>query len=240
MAHVHHPVNPITPPEAEWFNHVKEDQVEERFEQLGEELRSQGFDARTVFLTVGVQEETLSLAKRECADLIVAGSHGVTGVEHLLLGSDAESLSRKAMCPVLIVGPQVPKPKPIWSPKTIVCAIDLDPENAPTAAYGYRLARHHRAHFTLFHVEDPTMTVSAKRTWSRFKEALARELSDESGFGGSLWTQFSEASNGTSIVEFAREHEADLIVLGARSAPELPRSTSKERSIGQAQVNYER
>ncbi|MGE5112215.1 MAG: universal stress protein [Acidobacteriaceae bacterium] len=37
------------------------------------------------------------------ADLIVIGSHGRGGVERLLLGSVAESVTRHAACPVLVV-----------------------------------------------------------------------------------------------------------------------------------------
>jgi len=42
------------------------------------------------------------------ADLIVIGSHGHTGLMHLLLGSTAEQVVRHAKCPVLVVKPRVP------------------------------------------------------------------------------------------------------------------------------------
>lgn len=45
----------------------------------------------------------LSIAKNRQADLIVAGTHGRTGVRHLLLGSTAEKLVRLAPVPVLTV-----------------------------------------------------------------------------------------------------------------------------------------
>jgi nucleotide-binding universal stress UspA family protein len=37
------------------------------------------------------------------AELIVIGTHGRTGINHFLMGSVAESVARKATCPVLIV-----------------------------------------------------------------------------------------------------------------------------------------
>ena len=37
------------------------------------------------------------------AELIVIGTHSRTGIDHLLMGSVAESVARKANCPVLIV-----------------------------------------------------------------------------------------------------------------------------------------
>jgi universal stress protein A len=42
-------------------------------------------------------------AARGRADLIVMGTHGRTGVSHLLLGSVAEHVVRTATCPVLVV-----------------------------------------------------------------------------------------------------------------------------------------
>ena len=37
------------------------------------------------------------------AELIVIGTHGRTGINHLLMGSVAENVARKATCPVLII-----------------------------------------------------------------------------------------------------------------------------------------
>jgi universal stress protein A len=45
----------------------------------------------------------LEVAARDHADLIVIGTHGRTGVSHLLLGSVAERIVRRAACPVLTV-----------------------------------------------------------------------------------------------------------------------------------------
>ena len=47
-----------------------------------------------------------SVAAQIGADLIVIGTHGHTGVKHLLLGSVAESVVRGSGCPVLIVRAQ--------------------------------------------------------------------------------------------------------------------------------------
>lgn len=48
-------------------------------------------------------EEILQVAREEVADLIVMGTHGRTGLRHMLLGSVAESLVRTAPCPVFTV-----------------------------------------------------------------------------------------------------------------------------------------
>jgi universal stress protein A len=48
-------------------------------------------------------EEILRLAREEKVDLIVMGTHGHTGLRHLLLGSVAEAVARDAPCPVFPV-----------------------------------------------------------------------------------------------------------------------------------------
>jgi nucleotide-binding universal stress UspA family protein/quercetin dioxygenase-like cupin family protein len=48
-------------------------------------------------------EEILRLSEAQHCDLVVMGSHGKTGLERLLIGSAAEEVLRKAVCPVLVV-----------------------------------------------------------------------------------------------------------------------------------------
>jgi nucleotide-binding universal stress UspA family protein len=65
----------------------------------------------------------LKLAESASADVIVMGTHGSTGLMRLLMGSVAESVMRKAPCPVLTVrGPfhlsPAPAPAEQFAPAT--------------------------------------------------------------------------------------------------------------------------
>ena len=57
------------------------------------------------FLKVGdPSQQIVATARQWGADLIVLGTHGRAGIEHMLLGSTAESVVRQADCPVLTIG----------------------------------------------------------------------------------------------------------------------------------------
>jgi universal stress protein A len=57
--------------------------------------------AQTTLVQGGITTEILRFAKERECDLIVMGTHGRTGMKHLLMGSVAEQIVRVASCPVL-------------------------------------------------------------------------------------------------------------------------------------------
>ncbi len=57
--------------------------------------------AQTTLAKGGITTEILRFAKERDCDLIVMGTHGRTGMKHLLMGSVAEQIVRVASCPVL-------------------------------------------------------------------------------------------------------------------------------------------
>jgi nucleotide-binding universal stress UspA family protein len=63
-----------------------------------------GFDRYEQFVITGVPyEEIVRKADESGADLIIMGTHGRKGVDHLLFGSTAERVVRNAACPVMTV-----------------------------------------------------------------------------------------------------------------------------------------
>jgi nucleotide-binding universal stress UspA family protein len=57
----------------------------------------------TVLKTGDARTAILTTAEAVSADLIIMGTHGRRGVSRLVLGSVAESVTRTASCPVLLV-----------------------------------------------------------------------------------------------------------------------------------------
>jgi len=83
------------------------DLVQQAEQRIAKEVATWPEECRVVTsVTTGFAvDEIVSYAKANDIDLIVAGTHGLTGLSHLLLGSVAEKLVRIASCPVLTVRP---------------------------------------------------------------------------------------------------------------------------------------
>lgn len=80
------------------------DQRLKQHEAAGVPLRSE--------LTVGVPHtEIAEAAKRGKADLVIMGTHGYTGLKHMVLGSVAERVVRTSSVPVLTVRDTHPIPE---------------------------------------------------------------------------------------------------------------------------------
>ena len=86
--------------------HIIIDLAEQAETQLTDLARRELKGAVPVAVKVAVgkpPEEILRMAREEGADLIVMGTHGRTGLRHLLLGSVAETVVRTAPCPMFTV-----------------------------------------------------------------------------------------------------------------------------------------
>jgi nucleotide-binding universal stress UspA family protein len=78
----------------------------EQLTRLEERVRKRGRPCETLLLR-GTPYQTISdAARRRAADLIVMGTHGRTGLSHLVMGSVADRVVRTAPCPVITVPPR--------------------------------------------------------------------------------------------------------------------------------------
>ena len=80
----------------EWDNRAKDE-----LQKLAKSEIAEIANVKTVIKTGKPFVEIIETAKEENVDLIIIATHGHSGVEHILFGSTAEKVVRKAPCPVL-------------------------------------------------------------------------------------------------------------------------------------------
>ncbi len=91
--------------------HISFDKLEEEITAGAEKMMEQfcrqhfsGFDNYEYLIQPGIPyQEIISVAQDKSADMIVLGTHGRTGLDHVLFGSTAEKVVRKSTLPVLTV-----------------------------------------------------------------------------------------------------------------------------------------
>jgi nucleotide-binding universal stress UspA family protein len=183
----------------------------------------------------------LSTATAIHADLIVLGTHGFSGFEHLLLGSVTEKVLRKASCPVLTVPPRAVASAPLPF-KRIVCAVDFSDSSLAALQAALRFAQEADAHLTLLHVLEwpaeeplaPAADLPASgpifdvEQYRRFLEVEARQrLRTLVPQGADLWCapviRVVHGKPHVGILEVAASDAADLIVLGVRGRSAVER-----------------
>lgn len=91
--------------------HISFEKLEEEIEQGAQKLMESfcrqnlgGFDNYKTVIVPGLPyEQIIRQAEQLSADLVILGTHGRTGLDHVLFGSTAEKVVRKCPLPVLTV-----------------------------------------------------------------------------------------------------------------------------------------
>jgi nucleotide-binding universal stress UspA family protein len=205
---------------------------ERQLAAAAEPVRAAGVDV-AIQLHVGSPVAViLEQADRLAADLIVLGTHGTTGFEHLLLGSVTEKVLRKARAMVLTV-PAKSRSTSTLPFKRIVCAVDFGESSRSALRSALSLAQESDAELTVVHVlewpaDDPSYVPRGASgdqldlaTYRRAREEeAARELERIIPPAARDWcAPTSEVRHGKpyeQILSLCREHDADLLVMGVR------------------------
>jgi nucleotide-binding universal stress UspA family protein len=86
----------------DFWSNVKAE-ADETLTRYAEELKPQGIEVETLVREGYPASVIVEEAESRPADLVVIGTHGLSGLKHMLLGSIAERVVQKASCPVLTV-----------------------------------------------------------------------------------------------------------------------------------------
>lgn len=80
-----------------------EEETRESMQKCLDRINAAGLKGEGMVVHGVPWQEIVDMAKNRHNDLIIMGTHGRTGIKHVLLGSVAEKVVRLAPCPVLVV-----------------------------------------------------------------------------------------------------------------------------------------
>lgn len=106
IAHVWHPPPYVYGAEPPLSSRVIQEMIDDatrRLQSVEREASKTSGKLSSRFLTGVPWDQIVGCAQAEGVDLIVLGTHGRTGLKHVLLGSVAEKVVRHASCGVLVV-----------------------------------------------------------------------------------------------------------------------------------------
>jgi nucleotide-binding universal stress UspA family protein len=166
-------------------------------------------------------------------DLIVMGTHGASGFQHLMLGSVTEKVLRKATCLVLTVPPRV-QAGPAVSFRHAMCAVDFSDCSRQAVRAAANMIEGTGTTLTLLHVMEwpwheppvpgmegvPPSQVQALLEYRRYLETSAIEglksIAAPIAPNREVATAVRFGKPYLELLDAAREGGADLIVLGVR------------------------
>jgi nucleotide-binding universal stress UspA family protein len=234
--HVQEPANYALPPEI-WqtvqFTREKE-------EQILREAVKHDFPEVTAEVLEGegnVWGAIEAAIKMYRIDLIVVGTRGRTGVEKILLGSQAEEVLRRAACPVLTVGPEAQSREGKHAQITsILYATNFGAASLAAAPLAVSLAEEYQAKLTLLHVienRDANVLARAEEFGESSERVLRALVPDEAKFWCAPHFVVEQGVPEEKILEVAYRVGAELIVLGSHK-PEGVRGAATHLSIATA------
>jgi nucleotide-binding universal stress UspA family protein len=196
--------------------------AEEQLRLFASSHSREGVQAVNKVCEGAVPESILALATAESADLIVMGTHGRQGFDHLLLGSVAEKVLRKARCPVLVV--RAPAHDFVAAEdgdsvrlRRILFGTDFSPHSERALEYALSLAEEYGAELTLLNVLDevPPSTDLSTITADIIRQ-LEAPIPAEVREWCTIKSRLRVGRPYQEIAHYARETGTDLIVLGVR------------------------
>jgi nucleotide-binding universal stress UspA family protein len=204
-------------------------------DQLTEDDRDSLRASATVIVSDDVADAITGYARSQTINAIVLGTHGRSGMQQLLVGSVAERVVRTAPCPVItirenghaVVQAHQKSEAAMITLKNILVATDFSEPSDAALSYGRELARTFGAKIRVAHVVDDVLTraygggdtfVFSDPSLQEDVEAAALQtvqgliIGDEALRAEAVILRSNTPA--FAIVDYARAHEIDLIVMG--------------------------
>ncbi|MBS0184116.1 MAG: universal stress protein [Nitrospira sp.] len=215
---------------------MRRKEAEQRLGDLAARTKQEGLEVDW-HLRQGIPSDQIGqTALEQRADLVVVGTHGRTGLDHIMLGSTAERVIKQAPCPTLTVRvAPIHGEKDVDAPpciRHVLVPVDFSSPSLDALEYAIQVVDRFGARLTIAHVLEPIYfdlelglgrieQEAQKRThWETQLDGLAQVVR---GRGLEAGTVVLGGIPSESIVTYARGQCCDLIVMGTHGRRGLTR-----------------
>jgi len=168
-------------------------------------LNHEGIDADSLVETGNIFDDIGKVADRLQARLIVMGTHGVKGIQHML-GSKALKVITNSDVPFIVVQK---KPMKAEGFKNIVIPVDFNQEVKQSIKYAWEIGKYFQAkiHIVFVKEKDPFIAAKIERNIP-----YAQELLQENNVAFEI-TGIEKNDFTKDVIDFAGKVDADLITI---------------------------
>jgi len=221
-----HVANPIVIPATDWSIApspaaiLTDDERTALRTQVEAFVRAAGLAAADVIVDQGPPaKRVIAAAESLPADLIVIGTHGTSGFEHLVLGSVTEKVLRKAQCPVLTVPPHAHTTSKLPYER-ILCPVDFSDSSRAALDLAQALAHEGSAILTVLYALEWPSEESGPFTPAYRVEVEQRAMGELESLVGPhdshVRTRLAPGKAYREILGVAGDEHTDLIVMGVQ------------------------
>jgi nucleotide-binding universal stress UspA family protein len=197
--------------------------AEQQLQEFAKTHNRRGVQIECAVQDGSVTDLVLGLAEAKAVSLIVMGTHGLRGLDHLTLGSVTEAVLRKARCPVLAVR----KPAQNFVAQTgvadlvelhrIVCCTDFSEPSEQALDRAVSIAAEYCAELTLLHVlEDISSASDIENQTAKALERLEEQIFPWAHKNVVTKPVVRIGKAYQQIIQLALESQTDLVIMGVR------------------------
>ncbi|MDQ3050242.1 MAG: universal stress protein [Bacteroidota bacterium] len=197
------------------FEQKIESATNEKLDQLAREIHLKSGVRLTVRTEVGrIYKKICNVAKEIDADIIVMGTHGVSGYEKFSVGTNTSRVVQESPCPVLSVQTHAKN----LGFKKIIIPIDESSDSRQKVPFAVALARFYRSHISIIGL----INFTGNDLLRKFKIKVEQVEEYVSKHEISYDTQFLEGKDLAGMtMKAAEDADADLLVIMTEQEPSL-------------------
>lgn len=185
-------------PEAIFFMKL----AHQRFSKIMKEPYLQGIKVHETVEFHRAFEGIMEIGKAKNCDLIVMGSHGVSGFQEMFIGSNTEKVVRHSEIPVLVIKDEITE----FQIDNFIFATDANSENKHTLKKAVKFAETINARLHLLYVNTPNNFITSEEAYNRMNSFM--EDAKPNNYEMHIYNDISVEKG---ILNFAEKINAGLI-----------------------------